>query len=187
MFTGIVQALGTVRTVTEGRLSVAVGEDAARPWTIGESIAVNGVCLTLVSADPELAFDLSQETLRRTALGDLSSGDPVNLERALLPTDAMGGHFVLGHVDTVGQVEAIEESVFTFRLDPEYDRYLVDKGSVAVDGISLTVVRPAQGTFSVAVIPHTLNATNLGRRRTGDRVNVELDILAKHVEKLITR
>jgi riboflavin synthase len=193
MFTGIVQTLGDVFSLEGGVLTMRAPSDwsLGDPLAIGESIAVNGCCLTVVTIDPHLTFDLSPETIERTALGDLSRGDRVNLERAMKPTDRFGGHIVQGHVDGTGMVRAIEEegnaTVIRFAVPPAFERYLIDKGSVAIDGVSLTVVRPVRSEFDVYVIPHTLEATNLGDRRPGDRVNLEFDLIAKYVERLMAQ
>jgi riboflavin synthase len=159
-------------------------------FEMGESVAVNGVCLT-VAGVARAAFDadVSSETLRRSTLGELRPGAPVNLERALRPCDRLGGHFVLGHVDGTAHVvkNALEGEfrVLRFETATPLLRYVVEKGSVALDGISLTVASlDAQG-FSVAVIPHTLERTNLPSRRTGERVNLEVDVLGKYVERLL--
>jgi riboflavin synthase len=187
MFTGIIEALGSVRSLDQGRLIV---DAPVQPdWSEGESIAVNGCCLTLLTQNlPQLTFDLSPETLERTNLGSLSSGSKVNLERAMRAGDRFGGHIVQGHIDTHGKLVSIRPEanshVFTFEIDQKYDRYLIDKGSVTLDGISLTVVEPEKGRFDTWVIPHTLENTNLSARKAGDTVNVEIDVLAKHLEKL---
>ena len=186
MFTGIVQAVGRARSLQSGRLCVdppdAWPGDA---WEVGESVAVNGCCLTLVSGSDGLEFDLSAETLARTALGGLTRGSAVNLERAMRASDRLGGHFVQGHVDTVGRLAAKPETCeWQFSVDEELGRYLADKGSVTVDGISLTVVRPSGGTFFVALVPQTVQATNFSEMSVGAEVNVEFDVLAKYVEKL---
>lgn len=185
MFTGLIQQVEQVIAFGAGRLTIAAQTSADDPWVIGESVAVNGSCLTVVSSEGGLTFDLSPETLARTSLEDLKVGDPVNIERAMKASDRFGGHIVQGHVDTVGLLVAIDNGEFTFQIPPEGDRYLIDKGSITLDGISLTVIEPQEGLFKVAVIPHTLAATNLGSRSPGDRVNVEYDVLAKHVEKLL--
>lgn len=189
MFTGIVQALGQVRQlanlVIEIDAPAGFGGDG---YDEGESIAINGVCLTVVGFDP-LKFDLSEETLARTGLGDLQASDQVNLERAMTANARFGGHIVQGHVDATGELLSIEpqegSSVFRFRIPAEYSRYLIDKGSVTIDGISLTVVRPEGDTFETWIIPHTLANTNLGTRKPGDRVNLEFDVIAKYVERLL--
>ena len=157
---------------------------------VGESIAVDGTCLTAVEPDgARLTLDISPETLRRTTLGERRSGDPVNLERALRLADRLGGHLVTGHIDDVGRVARIQEQgpfvELHFTVPANLARYLVEKGSVAVDGISLTVVSCSAKGFSVALIPATLKQTTLARRRPGDRVNIETDLLGKYVEKLL--
>ena len=190
MFTGIVQALGEVRSLREGRLTVCAPR-VVRDLAVGGSVAVNGACLTAVAVDPHagtFAADLSPETLRRTTLGDLVEGDRVNVELPLRAGDVLGGHLLQGHVDTVGEVLAVEPQLdgsylFTFRVDPEYDPWIVEKGSIAVDGISLTPFGVEGGRFRVAVIPHTYRNTTLQARGPGARVNVEFDILAKYVAK----
>ncbi len=151
MFTGIVQALGTVRAFDECRLIIDVPDMEGEPWQIGESIAVNGCCLTLVSFERGLAFDVTEETLGRTTMRSLASGTRVNVERAMKASDRMGGHIVQGHVDGVGELRSVEafgqSRVMRFRVPSEYARYLIDKGSIAVDGISLTVVQPEGDSF----------------------------------------
>lgn len=190
MFTGLVQGVGTVRSFEDGVLlldsSLASAED---PWRIGESVAVNGCCLTVVAKEPALRFDLSPETLARTALGSVASpGAKVNLERAMKASDRFGGHIVQGHVDAVGSLVSLRpegnSTVFRFRVPPGSGRYLIDKGSVAIDGISLTVVQPEQDEFDVWIIPHTLEVTCLGNLQPGDAVNLEYDVVAKYVERL---
>jgi riboflavin synthase len=192
MFTGIVAAMGSVRRLTRR------GEDALlevhtslglSDIQIGDSIAVSGVCLTVTSlATGEFTADVSAETLSRTTLKGLKAGDPVNLEKALRVGDRLGGHIVLGHVDGVGKI--LEKTVrsqsviFGFGIDPGIDRYIVAKGSITVDGISLTVNRCEKNRFYVNVIPHTSAATTLGSKNASDSVNIETDILAKYVEKL---
>lgn len=190
MFTGIVQALGSVLANVDGVLTIRHGIPGAQH---GESIAVNGVCLTVTGSSQEdsLHFDLSPETLARTSLGSLKTEQVVNLERALRVGDSLGGHFVQGHVDAVGSVDVIREEgngrVFTFRAPNEYGRYLIDKGSICVDGISLTVVNPREGVFDTWIVPHTFESTNLHALTTGGRVNLEFDVLAKYMEKLLGR
>jgi riboflavin synthase len=190
MFTGIVEELGVVRAVGENRLAVGC-RTVASDAEIGASMAVNGVCLTVVERSAgHLAFDLSEETLRRTSFARLSGGDRVNLERPLTLLGRLGGHLVQGHVDGVGEVTAVERSEdggawLTVRAPADVRRYLVEKGSVGVDGISLTVAARDADTFSVALIPHTLEATTLGSARVGDPVNLEVDVIAKYVEALV--
>lgn len=195
MFTGIIQDVGRLlRVVAKGpgrRLIIATGLDVS-DFVLGESIAVNGVCLTVAAVQPSAgAFeaDASPETLRRSGLGERGIGDRVNLERALRPLDRLGGHFVLGHVDATGRLSGRRDegefSVLSFSVPPSMLRYVVEKGSVAVDGVSLTVSALAGDGFSVAVIPHTLEQTNLPGRRVGDPVNIEVDVLGKYVERLL--
>jgi riboflavin synthase len=194
MFTGIVEELGTVAEVQPrpagARLRVRcrkVMEDMAE----GASVAVNGVCLTGVDLSPDgFAADLAPETLRLTNLGDLRPGSPVNLERPLSPQGRLGGHIVQGHVDAAGEFLALEtlgaDNWWLRVLYPaELEPYLVIKGSIAVDGISLTIARLEGGAFAVSVIPHTFRNTTLGSYRAGARVNLETDVLAKYVVKLL--
>jgi riboflavin synthase len=199
VFTGIVEERGTVREVVlqppGARLMVACREVATDSWP-GASVAVNGVCLTVVERGVgTLSFDLAPETLGRSALGTLSSGDPVNLERSVTLATRMGGHLVQGHVDGVGTVAAVERfdgggAVITVRLPdgPQgLARYLVEKGSIAVDGVSLTVAQLVDDSFAIALVPHTLEVTTLGERKQGDPVNLEVDVMAKYVEALLRR
>ena len=189
MFTGIVEEQGEVARVDATRLAVRstlVAADARH----GDSIAVNGVCLTVVnSADRVLTFDVMGETLRRSALGALRPGDPVNLERAATLGSRLGGHLTQGHVDGVGTILSREPAdqweVVRFALPPELGRYVVEKGSIAVDGVSLTVMATTAGTFTVGLIPTTLKLTVLGAKAVGDPVNLEVDVIAKYVEKLL--
>jgi riboflavin synthase len=196
MFTGIVEEMGTVRSCEtvrtewgEGaRLSIAARK-VLEGWYLGASIAVNGCCLTLVDrgndADGDWwATDLSVETLDRTALSSLRPGDRVNLERPLALGERLGGHLVLGHVDCIGEVVAAAPDLVV-RISPAQMRYIVEKGSISVDGISLTAFDLTTDTFRVAVIPHTADVTTLGVAQPGALVNIELDILAKHVERLL--
>jgi riboflavin synthase len=193
MFSGIVQVLGSVAEVQSRppgvRLMVQAGavSDAAR---IGDSVAVNGCCLTVVERGGDcLAFDAGPETLSRTNLGQLALGSAVNLEASLRMGDQLGGHFVTGHVDAVGTLDRrIDEgdwSTCWFRVPPRLTRQMASKGSVAVDGVSLTLVEVEAERFSVALIPHTLQATTLGRLQPGGAVNVETDLLAKYVERAL--
>jgi riboflavin synthase len=193
VFTGLIEDLGTVRELQKGadgvRLSVTTHIPTAE-LSLGESIAVNGICLTAVEFGAgAFAADVSRETLGRTNLGNLAVGDPVNLERALRLSDRLGGHLVSGHVDGTAVLESRQREGnalrFTFRFPPDLGRYLVEKGSVALDGISLTIADTAEETFSVAVIPHTLERTTLHRLKEGARVNLETDILGKYVERLL--
>jgi riboflavin synthase len=194
MFTGLVEALGTVcRLEPDGtggtHLVLSVPAFAAE-LTVGESVAVNGACLTVVKHDAETCcFQAGPETLRRTNLGELKPGDPVNLERALRVGDRLGGHIVQGHVDGVGRIaERIRQGdweLVWFSCPPELAAQMVSKGSVAVDGISLTLVDVAADRFSVALIPHTLERTTLGSKAVGAAVNLETDLLAKYVFKFL--
>jgi riboflavin synthase len=190
MFTGIVEERGVVREVSASRLAVG-SRTVASDAEVGASIAVNGVCLTVVERSAEhVAFDLSEETLRRTSLSRLSEGDAVNLERPLTLSSRIGGHLVQGHVDGVGEVRAIERSAdggawLTVLAPGDVRRYLVEKGSVCVDGISLTVAALDGATFSIALIPHTMEVTTLGSAQAGDPVNLEVDVIAKYVEALL--
>lgn len=184
MFTGIVEELGSVDAVGAGRVRVAATTvlDGARP---GDSIAVDGCCLTLVAQGPGWwEADVSDETLKRTTLGDRQPGDRVNLERPVRAQDRLGGHIVQGHVDGVGEVVDAAPDL-RVRVPLELLRYVVEKGSVAVDGVSLTVVGVLDDGFTVAVIPHTAAVTTLGRRGPGDRVNIEVDVTVKYVERLL--
>lgn len=185
--------MGQVASITprDGgvRLWIDAGPLAAEART-GDSVAVDGCCLTVVGASgARLAFDAVPETLRRTTLGRREAGDPVNLELPLRPSDRLGGHFVQGHVDAVtdvvGRTDQGDDVVMTFRVPPALEGQVVEKGSVAIDGVSLTVMAVGKGSFSVALIPHTLAVTTLGRRAKGDPVNVEGDILAKYVAALV--
>lgn len=193
MFTGIVVELGTVRSVRRsGRsLHLAVAAPGLAPGLrTGDSVAVSGVCLTVVaqSADSFTA-DVMPETWDRTALGRLQPGDAVNLEPSLAAGDRLGGHIVQGHVDGVGRIARIEPQeiaqLVTISAPPEVLHYVVPKGSIAVDGISLTVIDVLGGGFTVGIIPHTWALTTMGRRREGDTVNLETDILGKYVEKFV--
>jgi riboflavin synthase len=195
MFTGIVEALGRVEAVETGtgggrRLRVSVPNEPGWWPALGESVAVNGVCLTAVDlARGRLAFDLAEETLRVTTLGGLAVGDPVNLERPLRLDGRLGGHLVLGHVDGVGRVTAVGPEGDGARMDVEVPArlrsLLIPKGSVTVDGVSLTVAGLQEDVFAVALIPHTLQVTTLGRRRPGDAVNLEMDVIGKYVRGFV--
>lgn len=199
MFTGIVEERGIVRELAlqppGARLLIECREVATDSWP-GASVSVNGVCLTVVERGVgTLAFDLAPETLGRSALGTLSSGDRVNLERPVTLATRMGGHLVQGHVDGVGTVADVEPfdgggAVMTVRLPDGprgLARYVVEKGSIAVDGVSLTVAQLIDDSFAVALVPHTLEVTTLGVRKTGDPVNLEVDVMAKYVEGLLRR
>jgi riboflavin synthase len=193
MFTGIVEELGTVAGVEDQgdaiRLTIHA-EHVLADAGLGDSISVNGCCLTVAERDGDTwTADVMQETLDKTSLAGVQPGDKVNLERAVTPTTRLGGHIVQGHVDGVGVVRRRTASehweVVDVSMPPELGRYLVDKGSITVDGVSLTVVEVGEDGFTVSLIPETLARTTLGSRQVGDRVNLEVDVLAKHVEKLL--
>ena len=192
MFTGLVEGTGRVVSLREGgmaRIEVSAGP-VAQGVKVGDSVSVNGVCLTVHEGDGDrLAFNAMRETLGRTALGDLETGDPVNLERAMTPQARFGGHIVQGHVDGVGEVVGItpegDAEVWEFSAPGGVLRYLVEKGSVCVDGISLTVVAVKGGSFTVSILPQTKGATNMRALSPGDRVNMEADVIAKYVERLV--
>ncbi len=191
MFTGIVEEVGSVVNISSNGMTVRA-EKVMSDLKLGDSIAVNGACLTAVSlSDSEFSVDLSPETMRRTSLGDLTAGGAVNLERALSATDRMGGHIVQGHVDVTGRITSAEEEgdsiIFRVSAPSKLMPYIVEKGFIAVDGISLTVVKVGTASFTLAVIPYTLRNTNLETLSVGARVNLEADILAKYVENLLRR
>jgi riboflavin synthase len=193
MFTGLVQGAATVVSLSPREadgVRLTLSHPLLASARAGDSIATNGCCLTVVDPRGEVAsFDLLAETLRLTNLGELTAGSVVNIEPSLLPTDRMGGHFVTGHVDCVGNIAFLGREGADWRLDisaPEAVlRHIVRKGCVAVDGMSLTVADLIPGGFRIWLIPHTLEVTNLSRRKTGDRVNLESDLLAKYAEKLL--
>ena len=185
MFTGIVEELGFVAARNGSRLRIS-SHRVLEGSSIGASIAVNGCCLTVVQAgEGWWEADVSDETFRRTTLGALRAGDPVNLERPMAADGRFGGHVVLGHVDLVGEVVSPAPDL-RVRIGHDQMHLLVEKGSITVDGVSLTVFALDDDSFQVAVIPHTAAVTTLGSRRTGDKVNIEIDVLAKHVERLIS-
>ena len=188
MFTGIVEEVGTVRSAGQGRLTIAARE-VMPTLEIGGSISVNGTCLTVTSLDSVgFSVDVVPETLRRTNLGLLRAGSPVNLERPLRADGRLDGHIVQGHVDgtgTIGEISPDGEAIMVrVDLPVQLARYVVEKGFIAVDGVSLTVVHCDEAGFSVTVIPHTRDHTVFGSRSVGDAVNIEIDILAKYVERL---
>jgi riboflavin synthase len=193
MFTGIIEEIGHVETLKRHWTSATLEVRASRVlehMQLGDSIAVNGVCLTVRrQSSGSFQTELSEETLNRSSLGNLKKESLVNLERPLLATGRLGGHFVQGHVDAVGKVLAIrvdgEFAVWKFLLPGSVERYVVEKGSIAIDGISLTVASLTKGACEVALIPHTLENTNLRTRRIGDEVNLECDVLAKYVESML--
>jgi riboflavin synthase len=192
VFTGLVQSLGTVMAVerSEGGAAVSVATPLAREIAPGDSVAVNGVCLTATKVGPDtFSAEVMNETLARTSLGALDPGVEVNLELSLRATDRLGGHVVQGHVDGLGTIVSVREDGFARRVEieppPELLRYVVEKGSVAVDGVSLTVAELGSESFAVSLIPETLERTNLGQAEHGNRVNLEVDVLAKYVERLL--
>ena len=186
MFTGIVEELGRLRS-RDGRRFVFEASDVLVDAKIGDSIAHNGCCLTVVEiGDAWYAVDVVDETLKRTNLGDLRPGDPVNLERPMRANGRFDGHIVQGHVDGTGEVVAPAPDLRIAIADRRLLRYLVEKGSITVDGVSLTVVAVLDDGFTVAIIPHTAEVTTLGGRRAGERVNLETDVLAKYVERLLS-
>jgi riboflavin synthase len=195
MFTGIVRELGRVVSVdgtADGARIVIEAPESAGDAKVGDSVAINGVCLTVTSSmDGALAFDAVPETLRRSSLGALAPGEDVNVEPALRAGEPLGGHYVQGHVDGVGEVRHNEPEGHGRRVwidaPTEVGRYLVEKGSVAVEGVSLTVAELDDAGFAVALVPHTLAATTLRRLSAGDAVNIEVDVLAKYVERLVGR
>jgi riboflavin synthase len=186
MFTGIVEELGTVASSDGPRLRIAA-RAVLDGVALGDSTAVNGCCLTVVDFDVDEGWweaDVSDETFKRTSLGSLAVGDPVNLERPVRLADRLGGHLVQGHVDAVGTVvDPVPD--LRVRMPAELTRYVVEKGSITVDGVSLTVVDALDDGFTVAIIPHTAAVTTLGVRGPGDPVNLEVDVTAKYIEKLV--
>ena len=185
MFTGIVEELGRLESLDNGRLRIAA-TDVLDDVALGESIAVNGCCLTVVAFGEDWwEADVSDETISRTSLAMVQPGDDINLERAVKASDRLGGHIVQGHVDAVGEVvEPVPD--LRVRVPAALTRYLVEKGSVTVDGVSLTVVDALDDGFTVAIIPHTADVTTLGAKRPGDLVNLEVDVMAKSVERLMS-
>ena len=193
MFTGIIESVGKVTGIESRgeaiRLTVAAGS-IAEDVALGESVAINGVCLTVTDASaPHISFDAVYETMRKTSLGSLQNGDSVNLERALAVGGRLGGHIVQGHVDGTGRIASIRpqgNSWYMFiEAGPDLMRYIVTKGSVCIDGISLTVADASERTFALSIIPHTWDNTTLRDRRAGDVINIECDILGKYVERML--
>ena len=193
MFTGIVEEMGVLRSVRRGAHSAVLSigaETVLSDLKIGDSVAVNGVCLTATTVDAGgFTADVMHETLNRSSLGALVPGNPVNLERAMAANGRFGGHMVAGHIDGTGTITARRQDDnavwYTVSAAPSLLRYIVEKGSIAIDGISLTVASVEADRFSVSVIPHTAAVTVLGRKRPGDIVNLETDIIGKYVEKLL--
>lgn len=194
MFTGLIEAIGFVSTVERRGESTRIAFSS--PWGLtelkaGDSISVDGACLTLVGVDGKtFTADVSKETMARTTLGELKPRDPVNLERPLTPVDRLGGHLVLGHVDGTATISGIlregDSTTIAFRASEDLLRYMVAKGSVAIDGISLTVNERRGDEFSVTIIPFTSERTTIGRKRVGDKVNVEADIIGKYVQRFLS-
>ena len=191
MFTGIVEEIGTINNLVNSVLTIQA-EKVLTDIKLGDSISVNGTCLTVVNfTESKFSVDLAPETLRRTTFGDLNPGDTVNLERALSANDRFGGHMVQGHVDATGRVISIRDegdsSIFRISNPKRLKPYLVEKGFIAVDGISLTIVKVFTSSFTLSVIPYTRMNTNLRDQRIGGKVNLEVDILAKYVENLMAQ
>ncbi len=185
MFTGIIEEVGAVSRVSGSDIAI-MAQNVLEGIAQGDSIAIDGACMTVVEfGEDQFVVQVSPESLSKTTLGSLKPGDAVNLERAMAAGDRFGGHFVQGHVDGVGRVEAVrkldEFAVWRFSAPPEVARYLVPKGSVTIDGISLTVVDPTADAFDVAIIPETLKKTKLPSKGPGDAVNMEADMLGKHI------
>ena len=192
MFTGIVERIGTVREITarDGAQRMVIGGAGLGELPVGASIAVNGVCLTVVESGDAISVDLIPETLERTNLGGLSPDELVNLELPLAAGGRFDGHIVQGHIDSVGTIARVDidnhhGTVMTVDVPEDLRRYIVEKGAVTIDGVSLTIAGLTEDGFSVALIPHTLEVTTLGLRKRGDTVNLEMDVLAKYVERLL--
>ncbi len=193
MFTGIIEEIGKIQTVRKGAASSSISVQAKKVLQdvhIGDSIAVNGVCLTVTAfSQGVFTADVMHETFNRSSLGSLQTGSPVNLERAMPSNGRFGGHIVSGHIDGTGTISAIQNDDnavwYTIKTAPGILRYIVEKGSVAIDGISLTVAAVERDCFSVSIIPHTASITTLSNRRVGDTVNLENDCIGKYVERLM--
>lgn len=194
MFSGIIETTGKITKVEQianGAKLTLTSNIPSTEVSLGESICINGACMTVTaSSETELSFDISAESVRRTNLGDLRPGSLVNLERSLHVNDRLSGHVVSGHVDDVGHVQSIrpegDSFLYTFEISPELSRYLVEKGSVAVDGISLTVFHCQPTSFTCAIIPHTRQVTTLHTKNPGDKVNIECDMQGKYIEKFVS-
>lgn len=188
MFTGIVEAVGTVQSIGPNTLELAAPDAWPDAWQLGESVAIDGCCLTVVAIEPYLRFDLSPETLAKTTIGGYTPGRRVNLERAMRADGRFGGHIVQGHVDGAARIASIQanEAGRVFRVEPAAGemRRVIEKGSITLDGVSLTVVAPDETGFEVWLIPHTLSVTTLGERAPGDRLNVEFDLVGRWIERL---
>jgi len=195
MFTGIVEEIGKVSAITKtraGALLKVKTKSICADAKLGDSVAINGVCLSVVEIKGDiLSFDVIQETLSNTSLGDLKINDPLNLERSLKPDSRMGGHFVTGHIDYKGKIESMikgsEGIGVKIYLPEEFSNFVIKKGSVALDGISLTVAEVERKNFTVYLIPHTLKVTTLGNKKKGDSLNIETDLLAKYIAKHIQK
>ena len=193
MFTGLIENIGTVSSIKRagGGLKISIYPESVIELQIGDSVSINGACLTVVETGKNIAFEVSPETLRNTNLGELKVNDKVNMERALRLSDRLGGHLVTGHIDSIGVIidkrQEGDYTFYTFEAPPEILKYTVKKGSIAVDGISLTVIGFDMKSFTVAIIPHTLTATNIGSKGIGDKVNLEVDIIGKYVEKFVSK
>jgi riboflavin synthase len=195
MFTGIIEEIGKVKQTSKvgGNLLLTVeAPNVSRDLKVGDSVNINGACQTVIQAKSgHFTVEAVQETQERTNLGKLGIGDPVNLEGAMRPTDRLGGHLVTGHVDFVSRIRSIvrkgDSHVFQFTFPEEYGTHFVEKGSAAVDGISLTVIDVATDSFSASIIPFTMKSTTLGVRRVGDSVNVETDLIGKYVGRILSR
>ncbi|MBC8413353.1 MAG: riboflavin synthase [Nitrospira sp.] len=191
MFTGLVETSGIITSIAQSGSSMRLTLKPQETFELklGDSVSVNGVCLTVTTLGANISFDVSPETMRSTSLGQLKSNSKVNLERALRFSDRLGGHIVTGHVDSTGTVTSVrplgEYTYFTFAAPKEVLKYIVPKGSITIDGVSLTVANLDHSTFTVAIIPHTLSVTNLGVLKIGSRVNLEADIIGKYVERLL--
>ncbi len=193
MFTGIIQEIGLVKSIARkaGNSAISIQSDKlGDKLDIGSSIAVNGICLTVTELfEKKIMVEAIEETLSRTNLGQLHTGSPVNLETPLRPDDMLHGHLVQGHIDCTGIISRISPSggstIFTIDYPGEYEKFTIEKGSIAVDGISLTIVEPSDSRFSVALIPHTMENTNLKYRRPGETVNLEFDMIARYVERMV--
>ncbi|WIH87290.1 riboflavin synthase [Brachyspira pilosicoli] len=190
MFTGIVEEIGTVKSVQSKVITIEASK-IFDDLHLGDSVAVNGTCLTVSSFDNKIFnADVTQETLNRTNLGSLKNGSKVNLERAMTLSGRFGGHIVSGHIDGVGSIKSMKKDdnaiILTIEVSKHLMKYIVEKGSVAVDGISLTVASLTDNSFSIAVIPHTLKETVLYYKKEGDKVNIENDVIGKYVERLLT-
>ncbi|WP_455145181.1 riboflavin synthase [Brachyspira pilosicoli] len=190
MFTGIVEEIGTVKSVQSKVITIEANK-IFDDLHLGDSVAVNGTCLTVSSFDNKIFnADVTQETLNRTNLGSLKNGSKVNLERAMTLSGRFGGHIVSGHIDGVGSIKSMKKDdnaiILTIEVSKHLMKYIVEKGSVAVDGISLTVASLTDNSFSIAVIPHTLKETVLYYKKEGDKVNIENDVIGKYVERLLT-